>query len=211
MAIAKKWHDFLYFFIIPIKDRNMEMKYAGFGPRLLSLIFDVLLFGLIWLPMRLLFNDISKLASILTLAFIFISYHVIQLYLLTKYGGSFGKLLARIRVRKVNGDFINFRIAFLRSSVDIIFSFLQLIGFIGGLSVVSFTQYQASNRMSDIFPSWYIWVEILGQLWFWGETIILLFNKKKRAIHDFIAGTVVIHLPSQDLSSLSSTPPDLYR
>jgi hypothetical protein len=29
-------------------------------------------------------------------------------------------------------------------------------------------------------------------LWVWGEMIVLLTNKRKRAIHDFIAGTVIV-------------------
>ena len=32
----------------------------------------------------------------------------------------------------------------------------------------------------------------MQQIWIWSEFVVLLFNRRKRAIHDFIAGTVVI-------------------
>lgn len=43
-----------------------------------------------------------------------------------------------------------------------------------------------------LLPAWYVLVDTVNQLWVWSEFIVLLFNKRKRAIHDFIAGTVVI-------------------
>ena len=46
---------------------------------------------------------------------------------------------------------------------------------------------------SSLVPAWYGNVEFLGELWLWSEVVVLLFNQHKRALHDFIAGTVVIH------------------
>jgi uncharacterized RDD family membrane protein YckC len=42
-------------------------------------------------------------------------------------------------------------------------------------------------------PAWYGTVNLLLQLWVWGEFVVMLTNKKRRALHDFMAGTVVIH------------------
>lgn len=33
---------------------------------------------------------------------------------------------------------------------------------------------------------------VVQQVWFWSEIVVLLSNKKRRAVHDFIAGTVVV-------------------
>jgi uncharacterized RDD family membrane protein YckC len=30
-----------------------------------------------------------------------------------------------------------------------------------------------------------------GQIWVWSEVVVMLFNKRRRALHDFIAGTIV--------------------
>lgn len=46
-------------------------------------------------------------------------------------------------------------------------------------------------------PGWYKIVNILMNVWIWSEFIVILTNKKRRAIHDFIAGTVVAHKPSR--------------
>ncbi len=35
-------------------------------------------------------------------------------------------------------------------------------------------------------------ISLLEKIWFWSEVIFVLTNAKKRAIHDFIAGTVVV-------------------
>jgi uncharacterized RDD family membrane protein YckC len=36
-----------------------------------------------------------------------------------------------------------------------------------------------------------------GMLWFWAEIITMLTNRKRRSVHDFIAGSVVIRIPKQ--------------
>lgn len=41
-------------------------------------------------------------------------------------------------------------------------------------------------------PLWGLWAGYAQTAWLFSELIVLLFNEKKRAIHDFIAGTVVI-------------------
>jgi uncharacterized RDD family membrane protein YckC len=35
-------------------------------------------------------------------------------------------------------------------------------------------------------------VAVLGEVWMWSELVVLLLNEKRRAIHDYIAGTVVV-------------------
>jgi len=41
-------------------------------------------------------------------------------------------------------------------------------------------------------PSWYRTLNILQNIWIWSEFVVLLTNAKRRAIHDYLAGTVVI-------------------
>lgn len=35
--------------------------------------------------------------------------------------------------------------------------------------------------------------DVIVSVWFWSELVILLTNEKRRALHDFIAGTIVVH------------------
>ena len=46
--------------------------------------------------------------------------------------------------------------------------------------------------LSQFAPRWIFLVAILMQLWTWSELIVMLTNRQRRALHDFIAGTVVI-------------------
>jgi uncharacterized RDD family membrane protein YckC len=41
-------------------------------------------------------------------------------------------------------------------------------------------------------PAWAIAATWIGVLWFWSEIVTMLFNRRRRALHDFIAGTVVL-------------------
>jgi len=50
---------------------------------------------------------------------------------------------------------------------------------------------QKSQYLSGISGATYI-ITVLSNIWIWSEVIVLLFNKRKRAIHDFIAGTVIV-------------------
>jgi uncharacterized RDD family membrane protein YckC len=40
-------------------------------------------------------------------------------------------------------------------------------------------------------PEWLDWVNTANQVWMWSEVVVMLFNRRRRALHDFIAGTVV--------------------
>ena len=42
------------------------------------------------------------------------------------------------------------------------------------------------------FPPSYQTAELVLGLWFWSEFATMLFNSRRRAIHDFLAGTVVV-------------------
>ena len=52
---------------------------------------------------------------------------------------------------------------------------------------------------SDLFmehgPVWGKYVAYASAAWGWSELVYLLFNVKRRALHDFIAGTVVVYEP----------------
>jgi hypothetical protein len=51
---------------------------------------------------------------------------------------------------------------------------------------------QRQHLLASYFPWWYQLIIIGQQVWLWSEVVILLLNRRKRALHDFIAGTVVV-------------------
>ena len=38
--------------------------------------------------------------------------------------------------------------------------------------------------------------------WWWGAVVVMLFNRERRSLHDFIAGTVVIQEPKVEEAPL---------
>lgn len=125
-----------------------------------------------------------------------IAFHV---YLVLCFGGTPGKLLLNMRIAMLDGSPVTLKAASLRYSVLFALTFLLSLALL--LSVLRMSDelyfsldYIARNlKMVELAPSWYQWVSVLLQVWIWSEFISMLFNKKRRAIHDYIAGTVVVH------------------
>jgi uncharacterized RDD family membrane protein YckC len=66
---------------------------------------------------------------------------------------------------------------------------------------------ERAKRMVELTPPWYHPLQIVQNVWVWGELIVLLTNRKRRALHDFIAGTVVVRTSStQSLQSTATVP-----
>ena len=56
------------------------------------------------------------------------------------------------------------------------------------LSFIQKSQYTVEGA-----PFWYNPLHAIQNIWILSEFIVLLTNQKKRALHDFVAGTVVVY------------------
>jgi uncharacterized RDD family membrane protein YckC len=180
---------------------NDPLRYAGFWPRFCSLFLD----GLIFVPISAfcwwanshyrLFGVYYFLPSIALALFY-------DVYLVKRYGGTPGKLIMGIGIRKVNGDPVGYREAFLRTLPDLILGSLISIGLMFALFHITDAEYYSLSAVEQtrhefaLAPSWVKPVQWAQTIWVWGELIVLLTNRKRRALHDFIAGTVVVHTRS---------------
>jgi uncharacterized RDD family membrane protein YckC len=121
-----------------------------------------------------------------------------SVYLVRRFGGTPGKLIMRLRIRKVTGEPIGYREALLRCAPEFVLGLLMSIALLSSLFQLTDAEYHAlsfierSQRLVDLAPGWYKPVQILLRIWIWSEFIVMLTNAKRRALHDFIAGTVVI-------------------
>lgn len=115
-----------------------------------------------------------------------LTWHVYSIFMNVKYGGTLGKMAAGIRVIKNDeSGTMSLPQAIIRDSVWIasyaIGMTLMTVKFIHGES---------------LDPSKYnIWEETLnwtGTAWFLLEITTALFSDRRRAIHDWMAGTVVV-------------------
>ncbi|TQV85548.1 RDD family protein [Aliikangiella coralliicola] len=106
------------------------------------------------------------------------------------FGQTLGKMVVRVKVvDAVTEKEINFQQAILRDCVPIFTLVFMLV------SALFVTE---DMFISEQSPQWFAYV-LLGFgisyfIWHLLEIITMLFNKKRRALHDFIAGTVVVNI-----------------
>jgi uncharacterized RDD family membrane protein YckC len=182
-----------------------ELRYAGFWSRFVAGLID----GVVWVPVIVLavwLDGVSYAGAVIS-AFVgpafLIPYNV---GLVAFYGGTVGKLVRGLRVRQVNGAAATWANAWKRSSVDIVFSISGAI-----FTLIALTRIDADAYFD---ASWQSRAEILGQaipaiqwfywaslLWMLSEFVTLLSNKRRRALHDFIGGTVVVHTTPKSLDA----------
>lgn len=176
---------------------NDQKVYAGFWKRFCAGFAD----AFVIMPLAFLFVCLEgfdrNLAIAITIpsSILFAMYNV---FFNARFGGTIGKLAVGIRVTKPDGSRIDWIEAWKRSAVDLVFASIVLVVEVWGLTQVDPGRYASVGwieRTQLVFehaPSWYGIINIFQQVWIWSEVVVLLFNKRKRAIHDFIAGTVVI-------------------
>jgi len=174
--------------------------YAGFGLRAPALIIDgIILNGLYFLILPLQSYSFALYAvSTYLFPVLVVAYNI---FFLVKFGATPGKLAMKIKVVKTSFGPISFKEAFLRLSVNILFIVFSLIAITTAFKSFSYETYRIMSFLEkgkyifSFYPNWFNYHLPLNLLWFWGEITAFLFNRKRRALHDFIAGTVVIIRP----------------
>ena len=179
------------------------MKYAGFRVRFGAVIVDLLVF----IPFIVIYFWLEGESKQLALAYSIpysLLYAGYNIYFHGRFGQTLGKMALGIKVVRLDGMAMLYREAFLRHAVDLFLGILMTAASIIAYLSVSDAEYSAASGFlshailrQDHEPFWHNYVTILMQAWCWSELIVLLSNEKKRAIHDFIAGTVVIQNDSR--------------
>lgn len=184
--------------IIPLQLTEINDNiYAGFWRRLGAFLVDMAIlipysFGLLYL------TGLGKNIYLLSIipSFIFIIFY--NVYLVKKYGGTPGKLIVGIKVINKNGSDINYSNAILRFLLSFVFAIFGAVVMIFSLSKISNEEYislgllDRTKLISELNTSLFNIHQWVANIWVWSEFIILLTNSRKRAIHDFMASTVVI-------------------
>lgn len=151
-------------------------KYQTFSQRLGAGIID----GLIFLPLVLLMPDNADKSifwiifqNVLSLAYSIIGHH--------KYGQTIGKRLTFVKVVQNNDEtkLISLEQAIKRDLISIIFVLAEV--FVIALSL-------ADTEFGQIV------LFLAPFMWLIAETVTMLFNNKRRSVHDFIASSVCIDI-----------------
>jgi uncharacterized RDD family membrane protein YckC len=174
-----------------------KMQYAGFWVRLVACFID----GLLFIPFTFFYYALRaiswNMAAIIQIPF-FLLWPLYNIYSLGHWGQTIGKKVAHIKVVLLDRSPVGYKQAFLRHVVDLFLAILVQCSLFVALFSVSKDAFDISgwrevNRLLyDATPFWGFWAQHAVSIWFLSEMVVLLFNEKKRAIHDFIAGTLVI-------------------
>ncbi len=175
-----------------------DMAYAGFLRRFGAFWIDFL-FLLPVMALAYLLGEYSRLYQLYWLlpGLLFGLWY--SVYLVVRYGGTPGKLILNMRIAMVDGSPVTPKAAFLRYAVLLVLSEVQSIALIMAAFRMTDEEYFSldfiarTNAMLELAPPWLQVVDALMQVWIWSEFITMLFNKKRRAVHDFMAGTVVLN------------------
>jgi len=178
-------------------DGIYESIYAGFWKRFSSLFLDILIllpytFFVIYL------NELSNNAYYFTFVPGIIIHFWYSIYLVKKYGGTPGKLFVGIKILKLNGTDVTWREAILRQSIEYILTIFLSVITIYALTLADGEYYeslrwrQKTQHLHSLTPLLFKTYTWASNIWIYSEIFVLLFNKRRRAIHDFIADTVIV-------------------
>jgi len=173
------------------------MRYAGFWLRLRANLVDTIVnFPLIVLGWP---GFLPRSASIWAAIPAFIVGASYTVVMNACWGQTLGKMAARIRIVRVSGAPISWREALLRDSVSIALGVISTAAHVVALLHVPESKWsrnwtQQAQLVRAANPTWGHAATTVVAVWFWGELFVLLFNRKRRALHDFIAGTVVVRM-----------------
>jgi uncharacterized RDD family membrane protein YckC len=160
-------------------------KYLTFWPRFWAPAIDEIV---LWLPTSLVPYIIYRIFALesnsinILYASENIIYFLYSIYFHGSYGATVGKMATKVKVvDAITEEPITFKKAFIRDSIPLILSIVIVI-------YIPLSEEGISNAdiKSHIFLHFIVW------FWFLAEVITMLTNDKRRALHDYIAGTVVI-------------------
>lgn len=178
---------------LPTDPENFE--YGGFWRRVGAAILD----SLILLPMGMLLFFLMYQTSrayvywALPSVLISLFYYV---YLVQRFGGTPGKRITGMRITMADGSPVTTQAALKRYSPFLVLQLLSLLAMIQasrpveGYETMGFLEKMQSLQQGA--PGWNAVVTAFTYLWWLGTIITLLANARRRAVHDFIAGTVVL-------------------
>ena len=178
-----------------------DQVYRTFWPRFWAGITD----ALVLVPLALIaqyclsfdnsFWDTARWLYVVIFIFNYTHAWVYSVYMHGRFGQTVGKLSTCVRVVDVETEGpITFSHALLRDCIPILISVSLLVyesyRMIEGLPFSESITRISSD--SSLATSGQMWIALIAQVWWFAEIVTMLTNDKRRAIHDFIAGTVVI-------------------
>lgn len=168
--------------------------YASFWQRLGASLVDVAVF----LPLTFIaYEGDSKVLLLLFSVFGTLVSTGYNIALHARFGQTVGKWLVGIRVIDKDGARIGWRQSALRSVIETLLGVLFTVQYAVQLAMVPDAKFYGvddATRGANLLANdpYLYWIAPVVLLWTFSEVIVMLFNERRRSVHDFIAGTVVV-------------------
>ena len=188
-----------------------HIQYGGFWRRLAAMVLDLIFVGAVVVPLC---NWGAARTFRFTLywaighSFLFSFYSI---YLVRRFGGTPGKLILRLRIQKVDGNPIGYREVLLREAPFYLLWLPSAVALIQASfqvtdpTFLSLSFGEQCKYLQMLASPWARAPDVASQVWAWSEFVVLLTNTKRRALHDFIAGTVVVVREAKERQQLQSS------
>ena len=182
---------------------STDKIYAGFFIRILSGLIDYVIYLIISFIIYLLLKLIGEMPKYYIVIYLLfhLLYHFIYNITIPQYfGGTFGKLLLKIKILKTDYKKIGFKESFLRYLFVLLWYLYSTIDNIKSLinttdgsfnEFMTFSEWINSSNSNE--PKINVVFLIAINIWIFSEYIVLLFNKEKKGLQDYFAGTVIVN------------------
>jgi len=174
-----------------------EYEYVGFWKRFIATILDFLIFiPVTYYPQMYVYLYSYQSRNILPQIMLTILIIFLCTLFIVKWGGTPGKLILKIRIKDNEGKNLSVYRALLRQSIGIllcIFTLLQMNNTINYISINEIpTNVQDIAKLNIKYSSGYKIIFSFISILYFIDPITIVFNKRKRAIHDYLAKSFVI-------------------
>jgi uncharacterized RDD family membrane protein YckC len=176
---------------------RVQTMYAGFWHRVMAFGLDCSI-GVPFAVIGIYVSSLDKTSVLCLIPFQYGIYFVLSYLFVMRYEGTPGKRLVGLKIKRVNGERISWNNIVRRDLVNLVFTIIGTIAkvmtFLYMTDAVFNDLAQADQlyKWKDYGPGWAEPVSLLFGFWVLADLVAILRNRKKRALHDMIAGTVVI-------------------
>jgi len=183
--------------------------YVGFWRRAAVALLDLLILSPLVLSYVWIYQWSFRLRTPWPLVVPSAAAYLLTLYFVVRFGGTPGKLILGMRIVDRNGEYLRTGRALIRDLIN----WLSLAVWVMMLVQVMTTAPASANpsnikQLGEVYKAYgglwhdvslsYGWIEI-------ADVLIISCNRRKRAIHDFLAGSFVITKRSYDAIHAAST------
>ena len=179
-------------------------RYHTFAPRFWTGSIDTcVLWPVTFITTSLLSLHLSKIATACILVVQSMAWIVYTIFMHGRYGQTVGKMVTKVRIVDFKTEQpITWRQALLREGIPSVLSLLMVV-------YALYFLLRGQKLPANISDEGYIKFEtfspvfVLPLLWFLAEVLTMLTNEKCRALHDLIAGTVVIRTNTVEIPGIT--------